>query len=325
LLHREATERVGGLSGAVIAGLRHTAREWVVVMDGDLQHPPEDLPRLVDPALAREHDVVIASRYQGGGSSQGLSSAFRRLVSSGSTTAAKLAFPVRLRGVSDPMTGFFAVRRDALDLDGLTPQGFKILLEVLVDTPGLRVCEVPFTFAERATGDSKASWREGARYLRQLIRLRTATAQTVGRFAKFSAVGVSGVAVNLSVLSLLLWLHVVSADTSGGMVDAAIAVQFAIFSNFVLSEVWVFRDRGGKWWRRLPAFWSLGNLALIGQLVIAAQVQVVSGWSYLVSTAVAVVIVSALRFDVLDRLVYRRSAVPAPADRPVEIMTASSP
>jgi len=326
LLHREPAERTGGLSGAVIAGLRHTVREWVVVMDGDLQHPPEDLPRLLDPLMAQQHDLVIASRYRGGGSSRGLSSASRRLVSSGSTTAAKLAFPLRLSGVSDPMTGFFAVRRDALDLDVLTPQGFKILLEILVGTPGLRVCEIPFTFAERAAGDSKASWREGARYLRQLIRLRTATGQTMYRFAKFSAVGLSGAAINLSVLALLLWLHVASASPSGGVLDAAIAVQVAILSNFALSEAWVFSDRGGKWWKRLPAFWSLGNIALVAQLIIAAQVQLVTGWSYLISTAVALLIVSVLRFDVLDRLVYRRSAVSvAAADRPVEIVTVRSP
>jgi dolichol-phosphate mannosyltransferase len=307
LLHREPAKRTGGLSGAVVAGLRHTKADWVVVMDGDLQHPPEDLPRLLDPTVLEDHDVVIASRYRGGGSSRGLSSRVRRLVSSGSTTAAKLAFPVRLRGVTDPMTGFFAVRRDALDLDDLTPRGFKILLEVLVRASRPRACEIPFTFAERATGESKASWREGVLYLRQLIGLRAAAAEGIVRFAKFAVVGLSGVVVNLVILGLLLWLGVASGIRSGGMLDAAIAVQFAILSNFILSETWVFSDRGGKWRRRLPAFWLLGNIALAGQLIVAAQVQSVFGSSYFISTAVAVFLVSALRFDILDRLLYRRS------------------
>ena len=87
------------------------------------------------------------------------------MASRSTTTAARMLFPRRLRGVTDPMSGFFLVRREALDLDALRPRGFKILLEILVRHPGLRAAEVSFTFGERHAGRSKASIREALRYL----------------------------------------------------------------------------------------------------------------------------------------------------------------
>src|SRR5262249_36247174 len=105
--------------------------------------------------------------YARAGSAGGLSSRLR-LASRGAGAAAKVVFPRAQDDVSDPMSGFFAVRTAAVCPGDLRPRGFKILLEVLVRTPGLRVAEVPFTFAERHDGQSKASAREAARYLRQL-------------------------------------------------------------------------------------------------------------------------------------------------------------
>jgi hypothetical protein len=111
------------------------------------------------------------------GNSKGLSSRARRLGSSGATGLARLLFPRTLAPVTDPMSGFFAVRTAAIDPAELHPRGFKILLEVLVRTRPLRVVEVPFEFAERCVGKSKASWREMARYLRLLVALRITTAR----------------------------------------------------------------------------------------------------------------------------------------------------
>ena len=84
--------------------------------------------------------------------------------------SATLVFRRRLHDLTDPMSGFFMVRRAAVDLDTLQPNGFKILLEIVVRTPALRVAEVPFEFGTRYAGDSKASVSEGARYLAQLWR-----------------------------------------------------------------------------------------------------------------------------------------------------------
>jgi dolichol-phosphate mannosyltransferase len=174
LVHRDGPEREGGLGSAVVTGLRTATAEWVCVLDGDLQHPPEVVPELLAKAQQFGADLVIATRYAGSGRADGLSRG-RGLVSRGATTAARVLFPQRLRGVSDPMSGFFLVRRAALDLDTLRPMGFKILLEILVAAPYLSTAEVSFTFADRHAGSSKAGWREGLRYGRNLIRLRLRT------------------------------------------------------------------------------------------------------------------------------------------------------
>jgi dolichol-phosphate mannosyltransferase len=174
-VHRPSTLRWGGLGGAVVDGLRVTGADWVCVIDGDLQHPPELVPSLLARARSRadgaEVDLVVASRYCEEGSSQGLDLA-RTAISRLMTNVARLSFPGRLAGVTDPMSGFFLVRRKAIRVDDLRPDGFKILLEVLVRTPGLRVAEVPFTFGDRHAGESKASLSVAAQYFRHVITLR---------------------------------------------------------------------------------------------------------------------------------------------------------
>jgi dolichol-phosphate mannosyltransferase len=126
LLHRPPAERTGGLGGAVLAGIRATTARWVIVMDGDLQHPPEIIPSMLGTARACDLDVVVASRNCADGSRVGLASWYRGVVSSGATTSAKALFPRRLAAVTDPMSGFFGLRRTAVDPETLRPRGFKI-------------------------------------------------------------------------------------------------------------------------------------------------------------------------------------------------------
>jgi dolichol-phosphate mannosyltransferase len=172
LLHRLAEDRSGGLGGAVKAGIAASNAEWIVVMDGDLQHPPETIPLLLGAAVTRRLDIVVASRHCHTGTTDGLSSRVRRSLSAGAKTAAKMVFPRRLSGVTDPMSGFFALRRSAIDPSCLRPMGFKILLEILGRTSVRNVGEVPFEFGKRTEGESKASGREALFYLWQLARLR---------------------------------------------------------------------------------------------------------------------------------------------------------
>ena len=164
----------------------HSTCEAVVVMDGDLQHPPELVPALVEAGNRSGADVVVASRHVAGGSDDGLASGARVLVSSLSTWLSKAMFPSRLRGVSDPMSGFFAIRPGAIDLRVMKPPGFKVLLELLVRSPGLRKAEVPFVFGDRQFGESKASLREGMRFGFQLCML---SLSRVGRRLRPSPTG----------------------------------------------------------------------------------------------------------------------------------------
>jgi dolichol-phosphate mannosyltransferase len=171
VLHRE--EPIGGLGGAVVEGIRLARGRWIVVMDADLQHPPDLVPALLATGEETGAQLVVASRYAAGGSRAGLAGGYRLAVSSLSTLLAKLVFLRRLRGVSDPMSGFFAIRRDIIAPGTLRPLGYKILLELIVRTRPRPVAEVPYVFGERHAGDSKSSMREGFRFLRHLALLRT--------------------------------------------------------------------------------------------------------------------------------------------------------
>jgi dolichol-phosphate mannosyltransferase len=163
---------VGGLAGAVTEGLLSSEADFVVVMDGDLQHPPELVPELLRVAVDRAQDVVVASRYCAEGQAGGLGGLWRQAVSGASTLLARGLFPARVgRMCTDPMTGFFCVRRGTVDTSRLRPRGFKILLEILA-LHDLRVAEIPFTFGDRHDGESKASWRNGLHFLVQLGELR---------------------------------------------------------------------------------------------------------------------------------------------------------
>lgn len=168
VIERRPDEQTG-LGSAVALGIASATGDAVCVMDGDLQHPPAVVPLLLD-ALESGADLAVASRYTRGGASDGLAGGSRRAVSRASTLAAWLVFP-EARRTTDPLSGFFCVRRSVVAGLELRPIGFKILLELLVLCPRLAVADVPFTFAERHGGESKASLRQGALYLTHLASL----------------------------------------------------------------------------------------------------------------------------------------------------------
>jgi dolichol-phosphate mannosyltransferase len=193
VLHREPAERWGGLGGAVLEGIRAATAPCVCVIDADLQHPPEVIPELLAVARTSGTGLVIASRYVGQGAAAGLG-ALRLVVSRLSTIAAKVAFPGILLGVTDPMSGFFLIRRGEVDIAGVEPNGFKVLLELIVANPRVRVNEVAYVFSERSSGTSKSSLREGWRYLRRLCELRLrASRPTAHRATVASPLEIGGV------------------------------------------------------------------------------------------------------------------------------------
>jgi dolichol-phosphate mannosyltransferase len=199
-LLRQGADRTGGLSTAVVAGLRMARGMYVCVMDADLQHPPELIPVLLAEA---EHgaDLVVASRYAPGGSHEGLGTPVRRLVSREATSLARMLFK-EARQSSDPLSGYFLCRRALIDGIEFRPVGFKILLELLVCVPDLRVVDVPVTQGPRAEGVSKATARQGLLYLRHLRSLFFDVPGSA-RTWKFGLVGFSGLCVFIPVLAIL--------------------------------------------------------------------------------------------------------------------------
>jgi len=171
VVHREGAERKGGLSTAVLAGIREAGGAYVLIMDADLQHPTDLITPLLRRAEETDADIVIASRFVPGGSDKGLAGTQRRVISWGAKTLVKTLFLRTLRGVTDPLSGFFLARRELLMDATLRPIGFKILLDILIRCGHSRVEELPLVFAARAGGDSKATLSQGKDFLTHVLTL----------------------------------------------------------------------------------------------------------------------------------------------------------
>jgi dolichol-phosphate mannosyltransferase len=305
LIHRAEDDRGDGLAGAVVEGLRSAVGTWACVIDADLQHPPELIADMLGRAEAGDVDIVIASRYRPGGSSS--FGAGRALLSSVSTGAARVLFPRVLRGVHDPMSGFFLVRSAAVALDRLRPRGFKILLEVLVRSRKLRVAEVPFRFGVRHSGESKASLLEGGRYAQHLLILRFDTDLT-----RFLAVGVTGLAVNSA--AFLFFANVVGMHY---LLAAVISTQFSTVWNFALSERWVFgrhRRRMRSRSARFSVFWAVNNLSLLLRGPAMYVLVGTLGMNSALANLVTLVSIFLLRFAVADTVIWGKSGASAAPD-----------
>lgn len=293
LLHREVGHREGRLGGAVIAGFQQARAPWAVVIDGDLQHPPEVLPALLRATESTEVDLVYGTRYFGDGDAGGLSGAGREWVSKMSTKVAKAMFPRKLSGISDPMSGLFAVRLSALKLTELHPVGYKVLLEILANSEIRAAVGVPFAFQERHSGESKASLAEGGRFLLQLGALRLG--MTVGRLIQlcaFVAVGISSVGVNTLALWLLYeeWLHLPY------LLASAIATNVAVVWTFTLLQVWVFRKvKARSVVGGFVRFWLVSMALLPVQLGLLAVSVEVLRFNPLAGNVVALTLVFVMR------------------------------
>ncbi|MFJ9962319.1 glycosyltransferase [Streptomyces avermitilis] len=296
VLHRDEPE--GGLGGAVVEGIKAAGSDWIVVMDGDLQHPPSLVPELVGTGERANAGLVVASRYIKGGSRAGLAGGYRIAVSRGATWLTKSLFPRRLRGISDPMSGFFAIRRSVVTAEILQPLGYKILLELAVRSRPREVTEVPFVFQDRFAGESKSTAQEGFRFLRHLVGLRTAS--PIARMIVFGLIGATGFVPNLLGLYALtaLGMHYVPAEILANQLGGA--------WNFLLIEHLLFRERRGHraWWDRVGRFALLANADLVLRIPLIALLVGRFGMGALPATAVALVMTFVLRFVGTEALVY---------------------
>ncbi len=150
-----------GLASAVLAGFDAAAGDVLVVIDADLSHPPEVVPALID-ALESGADLAVASRYVSGGGTLDWPLS-RRIVSRVACMMGNVLVPVR-----DATSGFFALRRAAIDGVTLNAIGFKIGFEVIARARAKRIVEVPYVFRDRELGASKFGRREVGQYLVQL-------------------------------------------------------------------------------------------------------------------------------------------------------------
>ncbi|WBY16129.1 glycosyltransferase family 2 protein [Erythrobacteraceae bacterium WH01K] len=291
--------RIGrrGLASAVLEGVLATPARFVAVMDADHQHDPALLERMLDSVANGHADIAVASRFMEGASAAGLDGAGRAKASGLGNRLARAVTGVRL---SDPMSGYFLMRTDALR--ALAPRlsgiGFKLLLDILSAAPGqLRVVEVPLRFAERRSGTSKLDNAVAFEFLvglydRYLGRI------VPTRFAMFASVGALGVAVHVAVLALL---HV--ALSSEFVFAQALATLAAMTFNFWLNNLLTYADRRLRGAGALLRGWAgfcltcsvgaLANVGLAGFLearglywLLAAGAGIVIGavWNYALSS-----------------------------------------
>lgn len=268
--------RVGrrGLAGACIEGMLSSSAPTVAVMDADLQHDETILPKMVA-AIRDGADLVVGSRYVDGGSSnEGLSS-IRQWGSETATTLARRFLKIEL---SDPMSGFFMIRRDKVEAiaEDLSREGFKILLDIVASSPDrLKTVEVPFTFRERQAGESKLDTLVTAEYLGLLFSKLSGGLVPV-RFLMFLLVGASGIVIHLAALKIAL--HVFETTFAWGEFAASVV---AMTWNFVLNNQLTYRDR------RLTGFrfvWGLFTFYLVCSLGTIANMGVATGLFEMVDT-----------------------------------------
>jgi dolichol-phosphate mannosyltransferase len=258
--------RIGrrGLASACIEGMLASSAPYLAVIDADLQHDETLVPKLLEAAKRDGADVVVASRYMEGGSTGELASERVRLSRLASALSQLLC-----KDLTDPMSGFFLVRRSFLErvVRRLYGRGFKILLDLVAAARGeVRVAELPYRMRSRQHGESKLGARVIAEFFMLLLYHMTGRLLPA-RFFLFGAVGVTGVGVHLVVLSAAYRL------TGGNfLASQALATWAAMTSNFFLNNVFTYGDqrlRGRRIWRGLLSFYVACGVGAFINLAVA--------------------------------------------------------
>ena len=252
--------RIGrrGLAGACLEGMLASQARYVAVMDADLQHDEGLLVPMLEALRAGRADVVVASRYLQGGSAAGLSKQ-RSFVSRTSNAIAQLLLGIEL---TDPMSGHFMIRRDAVEAlaPSLSSQGFKILLDILATARGsLLTLELPSDFRERQHGESKLDSKIALDFA-ALVTAKLTHDAVSARFLLFCLVGLTGLGVHLAALSLLLAVDLAFSAAQ------ALATVGAIAWNFVLNNFFTYRDQRLTGWRFLTGLLRFEVICAIGAI-----------------------------------------------------------
>lgn len=270
VIHRKTKD---GLSSAILKGIQCATGNTIVVMDSDLSHPPNLLPKMLDALKHPKYDVAIASRYVKGGSINGWTLK-RKIMSKVATFIAKHGLGVSAK---DPMSGFFAFKRQVIQGLKFDAIGYKMLLEILVKKRNAAIIEIPYTFTNRKFGSSKLSIGTVTDYLRAVWNLyrhgktvakeeKRPSVSFFSKAARFYSIGALGLGVN----------YLVSLLFSGVIVNlwylhaTIIGIVVSMTSNFVLNKIWTFEDADFGLrhtlvqYGKFIGFSSLGALAQLG-------------------------------------------------------------
>lgn len=273
----QCLRRVGrrGLAGAVVEGALASAAPYVAVIDADLQHDETLLPKMLETIKAGAADLVIASRYVDPGAVdvEGLSP-IRRI---GSRLANRLGRLVLRQEVSDPVSGFFMLRREVIErvAPRLTTEGFKILFDLIASQPEpLHIVELPYVFREREAGGSKLDSRIVIDYFGLLVsKLSGGVLPT--RALLFGLVGTIGLVIHLCVLRALLTFGL-GQQFALAQFLAAVA---AMTSNYLINNEITYRDRRRRGLGLMLGYLKFCGLCSIGLAANVAVASMVHGWA----------------------------------------------
>ena len=299
-----------GLSQSIVDGFHlevDSCSPIFIVMDADGQHPAEKIPELYQ-KIKEGDDIVIGSRYLDGGEIKNWSFT-RKVVSWGATFLARLFFP----HITDPVSGFFAVKKSVVKDAPLKPQGYKILLEILGKGHWKKVIEIPFTFGERMSGESKLKPQTIIEFQKQILDLayytvthKEAPAYTeFSRMFKFMVVGMTGVIVNVGFLFII---------TEGFgiyfMFSSLIAIEASIFSNYILNDIWTFgdiTDNKYSWSERLIRFQMVSVMGVLINMSTLYLLTTVFGLYYVIANLVGIALAFSWNFLVNRKFTWLKS------------------
>jgi dolichol-phosphate mannosyltransferase len=297
-----------GLSQSVADGFLHASSDIFVVIDADLSHPPALIPKMYEEIKAG-NDVVIGSRYMDGGGIRKWPLK-RRIISLGATFLGRLLFP----DITDPVSGFFAVRKSVVAQAQLKPRGYKILLEVLGKGIWEHDKEIPFEFSDREIGSSKLKIKTIVEYAQQVVDItlysfahrQSAAWREWKKVFKFGMVGLTGIVVNEGVLICL-------KEYAGLLLPVAsvIAIELSILSNFILNDLWTFRsDQKHVHSQRCQRFILFQLVSLGGAVINFILLNALSaygGMDYRVANFLGILVAFVWNFFVNRRITWKRN------------------
>lgn len=261
--------RIGrrGLSGACLEGALASQASYVAIMDGDLQHDESRLTAMLEKLRAGDFDLVVATRYAEGGSLSSFST-WRARISRWSTALTHRFLGITL---SDPMSGFFMIRRTVIEEIAplLMTQGFKILLDIIATARGkLRVAEIPYSFRGREFGESKLDARVALDFV-SLVMGKLTAGMVSARFLMFTFVGLTGLGLHMVMLR---------AGLAGGIkfeVAQTLSTIIVIAYNFAMNNALTYRDQrlvGRRFMTGLIRFEIVCSVGLISNIGLASWI-----------------------------------------------------
>ena len=309
-------ENKSGLISAILQGIKSSTGRYILVMDADFSHPPETVPLLINELLRDPNCIVVASRYTRGGSIRGWP--YKRLLLS--RLAAKIAIHgLKLCNIRDPISGFFAFPRHIIENIRFDTYGYKLLLEILVKAKGVRVKEIPYTFIDRKSGESKLDNRVMLDYVKAVWYLyrygrkskpviakeeKRRSVLFLSKAARFYSVGATGLLLNY-IVSMMLTKGIIS--NFWYLQASIIGIILSITSNFFLNKFWTFEDRTFSPRNTLKQYGMFLGLSTVGAVVqlILLYLFVQSGFPYTPSLVLAVAAASVSNFLLNKKWTFR--------------------